>query len=358
MDYGLPWTPDIISEENLKFCPFHLFLNHGLWVLCKHVSTNLFGKRINIPLKIHEYDSVGDLLLDFLQNKHWFCTLSSDARERLEEDIKYVFLFESSSSKRLTNKQKFQLIQQYTRREIQGSTAIAAPILSSLFSAADAHNLPHPKTYSEAMDLAAQIKFKIPENDILVFGNSDELATWALSYLIEHDKLIGRCESCSRYYIKPHGNSKYCGDECYENRKTIGECLGEPEIKRRYKCINQWFVRKQASHAVYEYCDSGNLPDTYDAAALFSDLDIGSDPAGLSEFIFKAEHFSIIKDAYKEEYDTRYSRLKKMKKAVTCQNISEEDYKRAMDTFLQWLDNVRVQLDYFSKYHDYSSRTK
>lgn len=353
MEYGIPWPPDMVSEKDLEACPFHLFHNHDIWVLCKYYSFIYAGKKVNVPLKIHEYASVDEVLFDFLQNNHWFCTLSSGARIRLEEEINQVFLFQSESSKKHTNKQKFQLIQQFTRRELQGGKCVAAPILSDLYRAAGEHNLPHPNTCAEAMDLAQKIKFKIPEDNIRVFDTSDELAVWALSYLIEHDKLIGRCKTCGRYFIKPHGNSKHCGVECYKNRETTGECLGENEIRLRYKSIKQWFGRKSKSRSEYEYYDSGKLPKTYDTKALFSGFDFDLDP---SEFIFRAEHFCKINDAYKEQYDIRYDKLKKLKKAVDYQLAKEEDYQKEKDIFVQWLDNVRIQLDYFLRYRD--SRSK
>lgn len=352
MDYGIPWVPDSSEIRELCLCPFQLFRDQDIWALCKRRSITLSGKKINIIYRIHEYTSIGDLLFDFLQDGHWFCTLSSETKGRLDEDIDKIYFFESSASKNFTYKQKFQLVQQFTRREIRGAKTVSAPILSHIHDTAVSLNIDPPKTYAEALDFAKKVKFELPENDILEFDNSDELAAWALAYLVEHDKIIGRCKTCNRYYIRSHGNSKYCGFDCYDNRSTTGACLGESEILLRYKRVGQWFTRKLKSRSEYKYLDNSNYIGTYNAKELFSHFAIAGKAIDPAETIFTANDFSLLKDAYKRAYSMRYSEVKKTKDAFDCSEVLEEEYQEVLDSFLLWLDNVKIQLDCFSIYRD------
>lgn len=149
--------------------PVSTFFDQDIWALCKRYPVTLNGKRINYVYRIFEYASIGELLFDFLHDNHWFCTLSSNTKTRLEEDINYVYFFENEYSSRFTYKQRFKLIQQFIRREIGGAKIIPAPILKELSKVVFDPNAPLPQSYPQAIEMAEKAKFKLPENDILEF---------------------------------------------------------------------------------------------------------------------------------------------------------------------------------------------
>lgn len=341
---GLDWE---LAPEYLDDCPTQLFFDGNSWVLYKKLTLALDGREYNRVFRIHEFPSIGAVLFAFLFDEYGFCTASQKIKSRILMDIEQIYIRKDSLRPRLSYKQKFRLIQQFTRRETRGGRAITPPIRDVLAREAEAHGEVKAETYDEAVRLVKRIGFELPENDIYEFEDSDQLVAWVLAYLVDNDIVIGRCRTCRKYYIKPNERSVYCGKACYNNRDKSGSFLGEEDIESRYKRIAELFRRKKRSKSTYKYCaDEQVFADGYDEERLFREIAGGSKTC--EEIVFSADDFETLSQTHAKEYKSRYNLLKEMKKSVENGSVSEEEYQGRLKEFKEWYSNREEQLRCFS----------
>lgn len=340
MDLGVYWDYDEIDQANFDPSPF--------WVLSQNEKITL-GKRyksgkLRVMIRLNTYENIWGLFAEFFYKRPWYCHISEETDTKIKTIIDRIYA--PPFTHIYTSSQRYALYRQFTKHQLQlPADHIPTPFLHELSNSGlieGAPCLPIPQTYEEGLEQAFQLKYDLPDSDILIFNNSESVLWWALERIISRNQEISKCEICQSYFIASTPNQRYCSRQCFQNNRAIGKYCGDKEIERAYMALYQWFYRRSNSKQEYIYNASLDKSDIITKL-----LPERKKNVPIAELRLSASDFEFMMSKFQEEYNERYLPFKnaiQKQKDGEFDSSNDETVNLLRNALYSWLTDAKAQL--------------
>ena len=349
MEFGITWDFDVADRLELDRHPFCIMTQGNRLILAKKAVFNINGKTINIFVRIHTYSGIRDLFADFFYRKEWYCHVSEKTIREIDQVIQSVYFLKSKFMWRYSPSQRYTLFRQFNRRPVCMPKQLMTVSFRGDFARVAAEKekgLPmgEPKTYEEGLEFAARLDYDLPECDLLVFNDGDEVLWWATEQILHHNQEISKCAICQSYFVGMNSMQKYCSTKCFQSNRAVGKFCGDEEIQKLYMAIYQLFRRKINSKSVYIYATPSGETDIirpfFPPSKKRDTLEDMNASAGDFEVAMK-----IFQKEYRERYDLYKNAVLRQKDGA----LSMEEVEFYRNELHNWLLNVKEQLSGFKR---------
>lgn len=308
----------------------------GSYLLCKLVSryfrrNNAKDARVNIVIQLKPYRSISQLFEDVMYMGESYFTVSEETVAEIERNIS---MMSTACAKQLQPRLRYSILRRFKKRPVY--TVQTRGI--SLISEYEKKNNVKFSDFEDAVTCFSKNKEDLLNLEALIFPTSDDLLVWAFEFLvINRGKEFMRCACCGHYFVRDNYNKKYCGRACYQKMNNLNKHLGNDEINRMTKNINQAFLRKINSTRTYEYVNAGEEVGILKQAA----------DEKFPQNEYTKVDFVEIKKIYALQCKEKTKQLKKSYRDYKANRISAEEFRRNSDLFLAWLIEIRADLKRF-----------
>ena len=351
------------SKEDIALLqplPFTVYVRSDSVTLNKYMKMVFKGKRVNWTFLVAEYESVADLLLDFLQGGKWFHDTSDEHTKLIKELVHYIYiepklpsrlpssLYRTEMAKRKAHLYNFAKV----NPPLASDTAekIAEKISQMKTKGKAIPELPGYHTSDDLEECMKILKISPPKVDGFQFPASDDLILWALEEATRQEPVIAPCKECGQLFVKGNKNH-FCSRRCSDLSKVdCGRFCNDKEIKSLYDSIYK-ALNKEFGKSSKAYTYNGSTPSTSELPdALFLDLSNKYEGFSPSEHAFSEADFQVIKQTFlKKMFAPRYENFKRFYLRYKIQELSEEEYNIARSKFLGWLREVKSKVDSFGR---------
>lgn len=338
--------------------PFAVYVRSNSVVLNKYLQIKINGKQINWAFPVAKYRSVAELLLDFLCNDKWFHNVSAKQIEIIKEMTHRIYVEPRFPLKLPSVRYQNEIAKR--KAHLYDIIKIKAPIASDIAEKIneklskmkkDGNPIPELPDYhtSEGMEACMEIlKISPPKADGFQFPTADDLIFWALEETTKQGLIIAHCKECGQLFVKDT-KDLFCSRRCANLGKVdCGRFCGDKEIKSLYdsiyKALDKGFGQ---SPKRYFYRDS-TLSSSENRDSLFSDLTTKYENFTYEEHAFSESDFEVMNQTFRKNmFAPKYESFKCIYRRYKIQELSEAEYNVARTEFLDWLREVKSQVDNF-----------
>lgn len=347
------------SKNDIAFLqphPFAVYVRNDSVSLNKYVQVVINEKQINYSYPVGEYRSVAELLLDFLRGGKWFHSASAKQTEFVKELIQCIYIEPEFPSRTPSARYRIEIAKRkahlYDVKRIKPplSSYIAEKIAEKISKLkTEGKPLPELPDYrtSEGLEACLKIlKISPPKAEGFLLS-SDDLILWALEESTRQDLVIAPCKECGQLFVKDTKDC-FCSRHCSDLSKVdCGRFCGDKEIKALYNSIYK-ALNKEPGRSPKSYIYSPNPLQNSDE--LFSDLSALYENFTHSEHKFSESDFEVMKQTFLDKmFAPKYENFKCVYRHYKIEEIPETDYLVTRSEFLNWLREVKSQVDNFVK---------
>lgn len=338
--------------------PFSVYVRSSSVELNKYIQLTVNGKPLNCAIPIAEYSSVAELLLDFLRNDKWFHSASVKKIMVVKEMTHRIYVEPRFPLKLPSIRYQNEIAKRTSH--LYDVIKIKAPIASGIAEKIneklskmkkDGNPIPELPDYHtfEGMEACMEIlKISPPKADGFQFPTADDLIFWALEETTKQELIIAPCKECGQLFVKDTKDF-FCSRRCANLGKVdCGRFCGDKEIKSLYDSIYKALDKTIGKSPKNFFFKGAALSSSESQDTLFSDLSTKYENFSCADHVFTESDFEVMNQTFRKNmFAPKYESFKCIYRRYKMQELTEEEYNVARIEFLDWLQEVKSQVDNF-----------
>ena len=345
--------------------PIVIFHPSGPTELRRFISVNYnkgMGReqRINLYLPIASFSNPVDLFEQLLnRSSAVFSSISDDYRQCVLDSCQHFYLSPPPYrtgypiQHHLIIAEYFQPLLRYKPAEkITSEPNIISQINTAIKNLPD---FPYsaPNTYEEALCCLEALPKYLPRNDFVLFPSEsykyesdNHLIVWMLHYLVDRNVIIKQCPECGHLFETTPSRNRFCSLKCKKEYTNLGRYFNDSEYKKRYNKLYKLLEKredKDKTDFVYHIEKENFKTPDYDKHALFAGVHSVTIQSDAKVMIPHAEIPTLLKNARTllTEHNKRFHDVvRRYQKQMICL----DEYNAARDAFLNWVDDLHLQI--------------